>query len=160
MASLSNDGYIINMVDKKYASVRNGSYTYFANGDILIAKITPCMENGKCALVNGLTNSIGFGSSEYHVFRIDSSKISKEMVFAYLNRESIRKEAVKHFTGSSGHRRVPVSFYEALEVPRFHNEKDIVNDINQLNNLIKKSNIIIANSSTKKQEIIQKYLSE
>lgn len=160
MASLSNDGYIINMVDKKYAMVRNGSYTYFANGDILIAKITPCMENGKCALVNDLTNSIGFGSSEYHVFRTDSTKISREIVFAFLNRESIRKEAVKHFTGSSGHRRVPITFYETLEVPRFTNEQEIVNKINQLNDLIKVSNIIIAESATKKQDIILKYLSE
>lgn len=160
MASLSNDGYIINMVDKKYAMVKNGGYTYFANGDIIIAKITPCMENGKCALVSELTNSIGFGSSEYHVFRVDTSKISREIVFAFLNRESIRKEAEKHFTGSSGHRRVPVAFYEALEIPRFTNEQEIVSKINQLNDLIKKSNKIIAESATKKQEIILKYLSE
>lgn len=159
MASLSNDGYITNMVDKMYASVRNGGYTYFAEGDILIAKITPCMENGKCALASGLTNSIGFGSSEFHVFRVDTTKISREIVFAFLNRESIRKEAVNHFTGSSGHRRVPVAFYEALKVPIFSNEEEVVNEIRQLNNSIQVSNSIIAASATKKQNIILKYLS-
>lgn len=160
MASLSNDGYITNMENRTYGSVKNGGYTFFANGDIIIAKITPCMENGKCALADGLTNSIGFGSSEYHVFRVDTNKIHREIVFAFLNRESIRKEAVNHFTGSSGHRRVPISFYENLEVPRFDNEDGIVVTILQLNDLIKESQKIISESTTKKHNIIKKYLSE
>ncbi len=63
MASLSNDGFIESKVDRPYGDVRRGGYTYFAEGDVIIAKITPCMENGKCAIAEGLTNGVGFGSS-------------------------------------------------------------------------------------------------
>ena len=63
-----------------------GSYTYFADGDVLLAKITPCFENGKLGIAEGLTNGIGFGSSEYMVFRPDKT-LSKEWLYYYLSRE-------------------------------------------------------------------------
>src|SRR5690606_28943730 len=65
MASLSEEGYIAKKEDRLLKDVKKGSYRYFAEEDIIIAKITPCMENGKCAIATNLTNSIGFGSSEY-----------------------------------------------------------------------------------------------
>ena len=116
MASVSENGYIETKVDRPLAEVRSGSYTYFANDDIIIAKITPCMENGKCALASDLTNGIGYGSSEFHVFRC-SEKIDKGYLFALLNREDVRYCAQKSMTGKSGHRRVPESFYSSMEVP-------------------------------------------
>ena len=116
MASISNDGYIELKTDKFLGDLRKGSYSYFAENDIIIAKITPCMENGKCAIAKKLTNGIGMGSSEFHVFRIDN-KYSTEYVFAFLNRKKIRDEAEKVMTGSSGHRRVPVNFYKDLLLP-------------------------------------------
>ena len=116
MASISNDGYIELKTDKFLGDLRKGSYSYFAENDIIIAKITPCMENGKCAIARKLTNGIGMGSSEFHVFRIDN-KYSTEYVFAFLNRKKIRDEAEKVMTGSSGHRRVPVNFYKDLLLP-------------------------------------------
>ena len=67
MASVSDEGYISEKVDRPLGEVLKGSYTYFSEGDIIIAKITPCMENGKCAIARNLTNHIGFGSSEFHV---------------------------------------------------------------------------------------------
>ena len=116
MASVSNDGYIENMVDRSLGDVRKGSYTYFAENDIIIAKITPCMENGKCALASGLTSGIGMGSSEFHVFRCNDSVLS-HYLFGYLNREVIRVAAEKVMTGKSGHRRVPITFYQQLRIP-------------------------------------------
>lgn len=68
MASVSEHGYIEKTEDRSVLELKKGSYTYFSNNDILIAKITPCMENGKCALANNLKNGIGFGSTEFHVF--------------------------------------------------------------------------------------------
>ncbi|RDU58994.1 restriction endonuclease subunit S [Helicobacter marmotae] len=92
-------------------------YTYFAENDILIAKITPCMERGKCGIAFDLENKIGFGSTEFNVFRIQDSRFLKEFVFCYLNRESIRKIAADNMTGSSGRQRVPTAFYKKLLIP-------------------------------------------
>ena len=94
-------------------------YTYFAENDILIAKITPCMEHGKCAIAIDLYNKIGFGSTEFNVFRIKDSRFVKEFVFCYLNREAIRKIAADNMVGTSGRQRVPTSFYEKLLIPIF-----------------------------------------
>ncbi|MBR4904084.1 MAG: N-6 DNA methylase [Selenomonadaceae bacterium] len=117
MASISNDGYISEKITRSIGEVRKSGYKYFAEGDIIIAKITPCMENGKCAIARGLMNSIGFGSTEFHVFRCRNEKILTEYLFVFLNREDIRQAAQKSMTGSSGHRRVPESFYSKIRIP-------------------------------------------
>ena len=116
MASVSNDGFIENMVDRPLSELLKGSYTYFIEDDIIIAKITPCMENGKCGIAENLTNKIALGSSEFHVFRC-SKKIINKYLFTFLNTETIRNLAKASMTGASGHRRVPDTFYEQLKIP-------------------------------------------
>ncbi len=69
MSSVSNDGCITYKEDKTIKQLKKGSYTLFQDEDIIIAKITPCMENGKCALARNLTNGLAMGSSEFHVLR-------------------------------------------------------------------------------------------
>ena len=117
MASVSSEGFIERKVDRPYGEVRNGGYTYFAEGDFIIAKITPCMENGKCAIAEGLTNGIGFGSSEFHTFRCHASEILTKFLFLLLNQTTVRKAAEDAMTGASGHRRVPATFYEEMLIP-------------------------------------------
>lgn len=117
MSSVSNDGFIEKKIDRHLNEVRNGGYTYFSDGDIIIAKITPCMENGKCAIATGLTNGIGFGSSEFHTFRCHSDEIITRYLFLLLNQNSVRQAAEAAMTGASGHRRVPASFYEEMMIP-------------------------------------------
>lgn len=117
MASVSSEGFIERKVDCPYGEVRNGGYTYFAEGDFIIAKITPCMENGKCAIAEGLTNGIGFGSSEFHTFRCHASEILTKFLFLLLNQTTVRKAAEDAMTGASGHRRVPAAFYEEMLIP-------------------------------------------
>ena len=117
MASVSSEGFIERKVDRPYGEVRNGGYTYFAEGDFIIAKITPCMENGKCAIAEGLTNGIGFGSSEFHTFRCHASEILTKFLFLLLNQTTVRKAAEDAMTGASGHRRVPAAFYEEMLIP-------------------------------------------
>jgi type I restriction enzyme S subunit len=68
MAELSEQGYVSPNGTRRLEEVTKG-YTYFENGDVLVAKITPCMENGKAALVCGLEHQIAFGSTEFHVLR-------------------------------------------------------------------------------------------
>lgn len=116
MSSVSNNGYIENKVDKSIKELKKGGFTYFKENDIIIAKITPCMENGKCAFAKGLTNKIGLGSTEFHVLRA-SNEIKVGYLFSLLNRDLIRIEAEKQMTGSSGHRRVPIEFYENIKIP-------------------------------------------
>lgn len=159
MPSVSNDGFIEKKLDKPLAELRKGSYTYFAENDIIIAKITPCMENGKCAIARNLTNKIGMGSSEFHVFRIKSD-YSTEFVFDYLNRAEIRNEAQKNMTGASGHRRVPISFYEALTipVPPLAEQQKIVAQISALEEKIAEAKRVIAECPQKKQAILDKFL--
>lgn len=116
MASVSEEGYISKKEEKTYQELKKGSYTYFAENDIILAKITPCMENGKCAIAKDLTNKIGFGSSEFHVIRVGTEILNKYL-FELLNQEEVRLIAEKNMTGSSGHRRVPKEFYESLKIP-------------------------------------------
>lgn len=94
----------------------NGSYTYFANGDVLLAKITPCFENGKLGIAENLTNGVGFGSSEYIVFR-PSRLIDKDWLYYFLSREAFRKEGASRMSGAVGHKRVAKEFIEAYPIP-------------------------------------------
>ncbi|WP_279474648.1 hypothetical protein [Aeromonas veronii] len=87
-----------------------GSYTYFANGDVLLAKITPCFENGKLGIAHNLINGIGFGSSEYFVIR-PCHEISAEYLYYFLLQESFREEGAKSMTGAVGHKRVAKEFF-------------------------------------------------
>ncbi len=75
------------------------------------------MENGKCALAKNLMSGIALGSSEFHVFRSDKRRILPEYLFSLLNREEVRKVAETNMAWASGHRRVPIDFYESLDVP-------------------------------------------
>ena len=102
--------------DKTIAELSGGGYTYFKENDVLIAKISPSMENGKCGLATGLTNGLGLGSTEFHVIR-GKSKEQAKFILEYLNREYIRNIATSNETGASGHRRVPEYFYAQMPIP-------------------------------------------
>lgn len=93
-----------------------GSYTYFADGDVLLAKITPCFENGKLAIASKLTNGIGFGSSEFMVFRPDKL-VDKEWLYYFLSRESFRVEGAARMSGAVGHKRVAMEFIDSYPIP-------------------------------------------
>ena len=96
---------------KNYSEVKKG-FTNFQNGDILFAKITPCMENGKGAIAHNMKNGIGFGSTEFHVLRPDTDKITSEWLYYLTTWKAFRKEAERNMTGSAGQKRVPKTFLE------------------------------------------------
>lgn len=104
--------------EKRHKNINEvySGYTYFKEGDIIFAKITPCMENGKCAIAENLENKIGFGSTEFHVIRLNKN-IDKRWVWYLLRLLETRKEAKSQFTGAVGHKRVPVDFLEELIIP-------------------------------------------
>lgn len=94
----------------------SGSYTYFADGDVLLAKITPCFENGKLGIARGLTNGVGFGSSEFIVLR-PMPELDAEFLYYYLARPTFLEEGVKTMTGAVGHKRVAKDFIESYTIP-------------------------------------------
>jgi len=92
------------------------AYTYFADGDVLLAKITPCFENGKLGMASNLMNGVGFGSSEYIVLRPEPT-VTSEWLYYYLARESFRIEGASKMSGAVGHKRVPQEFIERYPIP-------------------------------------------
>lgn len=100
---------------RPFGLVKKG-YTPFQKGDVLFAKITPCMENGKMAVVPALTNNLGFGSTEFHVVRAHTG-INARYLYYYLSSEPFRREAERNMTGAVGQRRVPAAFLENHHIP-------------------------------------------
>lgn len=111
MQAVSERSASINLKENRfYADVKKG-FTPFIEGDVLFAKITPCMENGKAAIARGLKNKVGFGSTEFHVFR-PYQKEYAEFIYSIIHLDLFRKLAASNFTGAVGHKRVPKDFIE------------------------------------------------
>ena len=91
-------------------------YTKFQDGDVLFAKITPCMENGKIAIAKELHGQIGAGSTEFHVLRTNGAVRQKYLLHFLLQRD-VRRNARMVMQGAAGQLRVPASFFSRLELP-------------------------------------------
>lgn len=100
---------------RNYADVAKG-FTPFVAGDVLVAKITPCFENGKIAQAN-ITRGVGFGSTEFHVVRPRRGQLDARYALHFLRQERIRLAGERRMTGSAGQRRVPEHFLSGLEIP-------------------------------------------
>lgn len=100
---------------RQVADVQKG-YTSFVESDVLFAKITPCMENGKCAIAQNLIDGVGFGSTEFHVVRATEKTLPK-WIYYFLRQSSTREKAAQRMTGSAGQQRVPAQFLEEVLVP-------------------------------------------
>ena len=109
MPSVSEEGHLQDLSDVEFGKVKKG-FTYFKNGDVLFAKITPCMENGKGAIAEGLTNDTGMGSTEFHILRPIEGRSSAFWALALTRLPVFREKAAKNMTGTGGQKRVPSSF--------------------------------------------------
>lgn len=92
------------------------SYTYFQENDVLLAKITPCFENGKLGIAKKLANGVGFGSSEFTVYRC-SNKLINKYLYYFLNSELFRQEGIKSMSGAVGHKRVRKEYLTGALIP-------------------------------------------
>lgn len=101
--------------NRPFSEVAKG-YTQFLNDDLLVAKITPCFENGKIAQAD-LSNAHGSGSTEFHVVRPMKSRVSDRYLLHYLRQPFIRVDGERQMTGSAGQRRVPASYLSGLKIP-------------------------------------------
>lgn len=119
MANL-DETFGISPIASRFSEHKKG-YTYFENGDILLAKITPCFENGKSAIAK-LSTQIGHGSTEFHVLRHKNHMhqdacLSPLLAAAILKQPSFLKPAENFMRGSAGQKRIPVSYIASLKVP-------------------------------------------
>lgn len=92
------------------------SYTNFADGDVIFAKVTPCFENGKAAIVRDMPSGIGAGSSEFYVLRPVSKEVSPSLLFAIIKTQSFMQQGAENMTGAVGLRRVPRAFVESFPI--------------------------------------------
>ena len=115
MTAVTENGGIDVSETKTYNEVKTG-FTYFAEKDVLFAKITPCMENGKGAIAQRLCNGIGFGSTEFHVLRPIPGQSNPYWIYSLTSFPQFRQDAASNMTGSAGQRRVPASFLETYKV--------------------------------------------
>lgn len=117
---------------KRFGEVKKG-YTPFLQHDVLFAKITPCMENGKVAVAPELRNDVGFGSTEFHVLRAYEG-IVPHYLYYFVSSKAYRYDAEHNMTGAVGQKRVPTPYIErsSIPVPPTNEQRRIVAKIEEL----------------------------
>jgi type I restriction enzyme, S subunit len=113
MADVSEDGGLLGIQTRPLSEVSRG-YTPFRRGDAIVAKITPCFENGKSALLDELPSEIGYGSTEFHVVRAGTDLHNRFLHFL-LRSPRFREMGRRRMTGSAGQKRVPQSYLDEFE---------------------------------------------
>jgi type I restriction enzyme S subunit len=106
----------ISSEERRWGDVKK-AFTHFADGDVVMAKITPCFENGKSAVIRGLLNGIGAGTTELHVFRRSTEVIEPEYVLLYLKTRGFISRGERVMTGSAGQKRVPRDYFGGTDFP-------------------------------------------
>lgn len=115
MPSVSEDGRVDTTIERPYTEVCKG-FTYFAENDVLFAKITPCMENGKGGVAKGLKNGAGFGSTEFHVLRPIEGISDPYWLYIITMLRKFRSDAERVMTGTGGQRRVPITYLNEYKI--------------------------------------------
>ena len=158
MSDVLESGRWVNHQSRQFGDVSRG-YTYFEEGDVLFAKITPCMENGKGCYPKNLANGIGFASTEFHVIRAkdnaDAGFISQWSVY-----KPLRLKASATMIGSAGQQRVPASFLESFKVPLIAKPEQIkiAEILSTVNQAIEQTEALIAKQQRIKTGLMQDLL--
>ena len=161
MASLDERvGAITDPQIRPLKEVKKG-FTNFREGDVVFAKITPCMENGKSAVIGELMNDIGYGTTEFYVFRC-GKQIDKYYLFHLLRSKKFRNDAKQEMTGAVGQQRVPKKYLEDYEVnlPSIDEQQEIVRLLNSFiakeDGIADASDQIMSNLEGNKKSILSK----
>ena len=157
MTAVSEKGEIDVSEIRKYDEVKTG-FTYFAENDILFAKITPCMENGKGCIAHNLYNGIGFGSTEFHVLR-PLERINPYWLYTVTIFEQFRKNAFANMTGSAGQRRVPARFLEnfKISIPPIELQNQFADFVKQTEKSKSAVKQVLEKAETLKKALMQEY---
>jgi len=144
MSDVTESGQWPNRQERILEDVRVG-YTPFADDDVLFAKITPCMENGKGMHAVGLKNGVGFGSTEFHVLRKRGNN-SARFLFHCLQSKKVRQRAIAFMGGSAGQQRVQAEFFDHFRVTAFKPDEQsrIAAVLDTVDEMIEKTEAVIA----------------
>jgi type I restriction enzyme, S subunit len=160
MSDVSDSGRWFVHQTRLFREVKTG-YTVFQEGDVLFAKITPCMENGKGCHAVGLTNGIGFGSTEFHVLRA-KPHADPRFLFHLIQSKTLRLKAAAKMTGSAGQQRVPSSFfceYLVIELNR-QEQTQIAAILSCIDQAIEQTEALIAKHQRIKTGLMQDLLTK
>lgn len=141
-----------------------GKYTYFREGDIVIAKVRPSFENGNIAVATGLKNNLGFGTTEIFTLRVVSNKILTKFLFYYLRNSNFINAASSTMTGVGGLKRISSSFLMnyKIGIPSIEEQSQIVKyldeKINNINSLLKQKKQLITELEAYKKSLIYEYV--
>lgn len=116
MSDLDENRMTFSPKETKRIGEVGASYTYFSDGDVLLAKVTPCFENGKAAVARNLVNGIGFGSSEFYVLRPRNGVLPEYLYFCVVH-PTFREPAIAQMTGTGGLQRIPRTYIEQFQIP-------------------------------------------
>ncbi|WP_347332724.1 restriction endonuclease subunit S [Marinimicrobium locisalis] len=158
MSDVSEAGHWSIRQLRKFGEVSSG-FTNFKNNDVLVAKITPCFENGKGAIVKGLVSDVGFGSTEFHVLRAKNG-VCPEFIFHIAQWPKFRKEAQRYMIGSAGQQRVQRLAFSRCQLGIFDGaeQKAIANILDTLDTEIRQTEAIIAKLQQVKQGLLHDLL--
>ena len=119
--------------NKKWGEIKKG-FTHFAEGDVVLAKITPCYENKKSCVIKGIPNGIGAGTTELHVFRNSFRGIFPEFVLLFIKSPRFILEGIPLMTGSAGQKRIPKDYFAGaiFPLPPLAEQKRIVAKVDAL----------------------------
>lgn len=158
MQQLSESGKVISTDSRSYDDVSKG-FTSFVDKDVLVAKITPCFENGKGALVDNLANGIGFGSTEFHVLRAKKGT-HPEYIYYLTRTKELRVRGEMNMQGSAGHRRVTADYFNAYKVltPPLPEQRKIAQILSTWDRGIATTEKLIDASKQQKKALMQQLL--
>ena len=130
--------------DRKIEEVYTG-FTYFRDNDILLAKITPCFENGKAGIARNLRNGVGFGSTEYIVIRAKPEMVYPEWIYYHINSAEFIKQGKEAMTGTAGQQRIDINFVKnySIMVPPIALQRQILDSIETEQMLVSSSKQLI-----------------
>ena len=157
MSDISEQGGVINENILPIDSIKPG-LTPFRKGDVIIAKITPCFENGKGALLDKITEDDGFGSTEFHVIRCQQDN---KFVYYHTQSYAFRKRLESQMTGSAGQKRVPADSVAAykIAVPPLAEQRKIAEVLGVWDEAIEKQERLIEQLALRKRGLMQRLLS-
>jgi type I restriction enzyme S subunit len=160
MGDVSEDGRVLNRQIRSYQDVAKG-FTSFTDHDVLVAKITPCFENGKGALVTQLLGGVGFGSTEFHVIRAKTSLSLPSFLHMHTRSDAFRRLGEKNMVGSAGQKRVPTEFLRQypIPLPPLHEQQKITAVLTSVDDKLDVISRQIAATKTLRQGLLQTLLS-